>query len=66
MLSLELGLREEDSVESLRVSSFSQLGQVNDSVGPVSCSGGVRWLSSFSVVFKDVLSSKEKLLRVLL
>lgn len=64
-LSLELGHREEDSVGSLTVSSFSQLGQVNDSLDPLSCSGGVRWLSSFSVVFRVCWVQRKPLLGVL-
>lgn len=55
---------EEDSVGFLMVNSFSHLGQVNDSLSQlqvwdlVSSSACVRWLSSFSVAFKHVLTSK--------
>lgn len=50
------------SAGSPMVSGFSQLGQVNDSLGPMSCSGGVRWLSSFSVVFRVCCVQRKPLL----
>lgn len=54
----------QDNVGVFLVTSFSHVGQGNDSLSSlqvwdlVSCSGCVRWCSSFSVVFKHVLSSK--------